>query len=506
MTMVSTGYLQVAGGATSCGLNRSIAVEIGRSAGATTRLGESCVRALAGVCCGRIKMSDFYGKSSGGGYIYGAGTWCFIAPAGVTKVSAVGIGGGGAGERAGGYNYNQTCNGQCWGFGPGAGGGGGGLVYGNNIPVTPLASYPITVGFGGQWSVQRTHANCTLPNFPVSWCSGPTSGVYHYRGEYGAGGRTTLCFTSGANVRQLCAMGGMSGVGAYYTSCGPYQYFGAFGGGYSTLISPPVCGLTTGGGYGGFGGKPSGYPQNPSGFGYYGFIPYYTTCNGGIPGGTYFTGTGIAGGGGAAGGYNGASSWAGTTPDGGTAAFYFPYGNGGGSTTGSKSASTSGVTGTGGGGGGGRPSTRTYTGAAGGGTEVYVNICVNPTLKNGSGGAATVGGTWGGLCGSGSSYHATSGGNSSNSAKATAGKYGAGGGGGRCPYVSGNGTTWITGVSLAIGGTFPGLRTVTFTNLGTGCYAGDGADGVARIIWSGAVRSFPTTRTGNKNTAIYGTA
>lgn len=56
-----------------------VAVELGRSASATTSLGETAVRALAGVASGAISLSNLYGKSSviqkgfsAGGFIGGA--------------------------------------------------------------------------------------------------------------------------------------------------------------------------------------------------------------------------------------------------------------------------------------------------------------------------------------------------------------------------------------------------------------------------------------------------
>lgn len=62
------------------------------------------------------------------------GTFSWVAPSGVTKVSAVCVGGGGGAN----------------GWGDGAqGGGGGGLGWKNSIPVTPGQSYTVQVGSGG---------------------------------------------------------------------------------------------------------------------------------------------------------------------------------------------------------------------------------------------------------------------------------------------------------------------------------------------------------------------
>ena len=68
-----------------------------------------------------------------------AGTYNWIAPAEVTSVCVVAIGGGGGGSASvSGQNDNS------WGAG-----GGGGLGWKNNIPVTPGQSYTVVVGAGG---------------------------------------------------------------------------------------------------------------------------------------------------------------------------------------------------------------------------------------------------------------------------------------------------------------------------------------------------------------------
>jgi hypothetical protein len=62
--MVSTGEISIGGSATSGGLNRSINIELGRSATATSSLNESALRTLAGVPSGAISLSNFYGKAN----------------------------------------------------------------------------------------------------------------------------------------------------------------------------------------------------------------------------------------------------------------------------------------------------------------------------------------------------------------------------------------------------------------------------------------------------------
>lgn len=61
MPLASSGQMSIGGSTAS----RSINLELGRSASATSSLGESALRTLAGVSSGAISMSNFYGKSSG---------------------------------------------------------------------------------------------------------------------------------------------------------------------------------------------------------------------------------------------------------------------------------------------------------------------------------------------------------------------------------------------------------------------------------------------------------
>jgi hypothetical protein len=64
MTMVSSGEISLGGSATSGGLNRSVNIELGRSATATISMNEAAVRGLFGVASGAISMSDGYGKAN----------------------------------------------------------------------------------------------------------------------------------------------------------------------------------------------------------------------------------------------------------------------------------------------------------------------------------------------------------------------------------------------------------------------------------------------------------
>jgi hypothetical protein len=60
MTLASSGIISI-GGSTS---NRSINLELGRSATATSNLNETSLRDLADVSSGSISLDDFYGKSA----------------------------------------------------------------------------------------------------------------------------------------------------------------------------------------------------------------------------------------------------------------------------------------------------------------------------------------------------------------------------------------------------------------------------------------------------------
>jgi hypothetical protein len=64
MALVTSGEISIGGNATSGGRNRSINIELGRAAGATSNLNETALRTLAGVSSGTISLSNFYDKSS----------------------------------------------------------------------------------------------------------------------------------------------------------------------------------------------------------------------------------------------------------------------------------------------------------------------------------------------------------------------------------------------------------------------------------------------------------
>ena len=110
-------------------------VELLNSQTQTLALASASVRELYEVFSGPIRLAaDGYGKSSflefGEAVYTTPGTYNFIVPSGVSKISAVCVGGGGGGR---GYS----------------GGGGAALAYSNNIPVTPGEVLQIVAGSGG---------------------------------------------------------------------------------------------------------------------------------------------------------------------------------------------------------------------------------------------------------------------------------------------------------------------------------------------------------------------
>jgi len=106
-------------------------------------------------------LSNFSGAVTGQQEYITAGCYTWVAPAGVTAISAVAVGGGGGGS-------NNTGNGR--------GGGGGELQYRNNLSVTPLCSYPVTVGVGGP---AATNAGVAI----LMSCSGRSIWTFPERGS-----------------------------------------------------------------------------------------------------------------------------------------------------------------------------------------------------------------------------------------------------------------------------------------------------------------------------------
>jgi hypothetical protein len=169
------------------------------------------------------------------------GTYQWTAPAGVTSVSVVAIGGGASG--AVGYINNTT--------GSALGGGGGALAWKNNIPVVPGQSYTVVVGAGGR-SVVRTTNGFTNGNpggqsyfidTSILRAGGGTNTTSNSTFTGDGGGNGSRARNVQSTSTYLTAHGG-AGAGGY----------GGFGGaaGYatSTTLVAPTSSIASGGGGG----------------------------------------------------------------------------------------------------------------------------------------------------------------------------------------------------------------------------------------------------------------
>lgn len=223
-----------------------------------------------------------------------AGTFSWVAPAGVTSVSVVCIGGGGSAN--------------CY---YGGGGGGGGLAYKNAISTTPGNSYGVTVGAG----------YICIANQDQSGSGGNSSFSFSGNTTVASGGQTLAYGSSSGS-----SLGGIGGSpsgsndgggtggrgGGYYGGGGGaagYSGNGGLGGGTGSATGSGGSG--TGGGGGGGGCESGG--SGGGGVGLYG-----AGSNGAG------AGTSAVGGGAGSGGSNGASASVGAKRNGGA------YGGGGG--------------------------------------------------------------------------------------------------------------------------------------------------------------------------------
>jgi len=179
-----------------------------------------------------------------------AGSYSWVAPVGVTKVSAVVIGGGGGGGPTG--LASCPCTGLCVAAG-GGGAGGGGLAYKNNITVVPGNSYAIVVGVGGTSGACSTvggTSTATLPSSNLS-ATGGGRGRVRSAGTYVSGssacGATGLPSGNGGQGQISGVTGGGGGGAAGYSS--------TLGGGNGGNNQNGGCNGNGGGGGGGSGGR-----------------------------------------------------------------------------------------------------------------------------------------------------------------------------------------------------------------------------------------------------------
>lgn len=175
-----------------------------------------------------------------------SGTYTWVAPAGVTSISAVAVGGGGT------YGYTST---------PGcrfSGGGGGALAYRNNITVVPGNSYTVLVGASAPYNPPGGSGGNSTFNSTTLGAGGGVGGS----GLTGGAGGSVLNGTGGAG-----GSGGSTTIGAirYPGGGGAGGYSGAGGaGGCGNLTSAGACGSA---GSGGGGGGGAGYTYGGSGGG-----------------------------------------------------------------------------------------------------------------------------------------------------------------------------------------------------------------------------------------------
>ena len=201
-----------------------------------------------------------------------AGTYTWVAPAGVTSVSVVCVGGGGS----------------CGLGGSNGVGGGGELRYKNNIPITPGSSYTVVVGIagnfsnGGQSSFNTTTviANggiASIVGNPAAGGSGGTGdgggnggSVGTYTTIAGGGGAGGYSGTGGAGGRPANTAGGSGAGGGGGGGGAPSSGNGGGGGGVGILGagSNGLGGIAfNGGGGGGGSGGSNGINGNIGGNG-----------------------------------------------------------------------------------------------------------------------------------------------------------------------------------------------------------------------------------------------
>ena len=181
------------------------------------------------------------------------GTHSWTAPAGVTQVSVVAIGGGGNGQS---LNATERC------------GGGGGLGYKNNISVTPGQSYTVVVGDTGAAAQGNTGAggpggdSYFIDTSTVKGGGGEGGGIPSLPGSDPGGDGGGYTGDGGGN-------GGNGGTGGYTANArggggggGAGGYTGDGGDGASF---PGGVGATGNGGGGGGGGCLATIPESPGG-------------------------------------------------------------------------------------------------------------------------------------------------------------------------------------------------------------------------------------------------
>jgi hypothetical protein len=243
-----------------------------------------------------------------------AGTFSFVVPSGVTKITLVAIGAGGGAGRPG--NYSGTI--ISWNTPPGSStgsfyaGGGGALAYANEVAVSPGTTLTVVVGVGsggfigadgGDSYVETSGAVKLVHAGGGKSATTGTGGsvLVGIGGSGGNGGLWTLMEDTNYNQYQGWMGGGGGGAGGYSGAGG--------NGGNANSSGSSGSGGAAGGGAGGF--QVTTY--------YSGGTPYYRYlwASSGTGGGTGLYGLGSNGSGGAKGSGTNVTSYTASTGGGG---------------------------------------------------------------------------------------------------------------------------------------------------------------------------------------------
>lgn len=267
---------------------------------------------------GILKGEDATGSAGGEASYTTPGTYTWTCPAGVTSVSVVCIGGGASG--AGGLNAPNRAQ----------GGAGGGLIYGNNIPVTPGVNYSILAGFGGQAPTTAPGYGGQSHDFRAGQVSyfrqdssnyiqagnGQTREYSGVNARVGFTGASVTSYTGGDGGFGLINDNG-TGYGGGGAGAGNYNGNGSNGSGlYSGYGTGPGTGVygSNSGNYGA-GGNGSSYTWNPGSSGQGGAVRIIWGTNTSFPNNAQEVPPGLSGGG--AGYYGGGASRRISFPSGG---------------------------------------------------------------------------------------------------------------------------------------------------------------------------------------------
>ena len=175
------------------------------------------------------------------------GSNTFTVPTGVTKISAVLIGGGGAGGGSGGGSG-------------GNGGGGGGLRYINDYTVSPGQTIDVTVGsggvggFGANAGEDGGNSLILISGIGIATAFGGKGGTSNYNDIVNAGAGGTGSAISGSIGGASGGSGGRSTLVSGAGGGGAGGYTGVGGTGGSTFGSETGIGYVGSGGAGGGGG------------------------------------------------------------------------------------------------------------------------------------------------------------------------------------------------------------------------------------------------------------